>query len=478
MTSFAKRFLSEFVKVHEGESAQNLKNLYSAVGLPGATGSMDCTHLWWNKCTESLKHLCNGKEKHPSLAFCALVDHFRYIQYVSLAYFGAANDIQILEADEFCRNLLWGSLKDYEYEMILEDGTKNLCKGGWVIVDGGMPQASVFINPMHERLSHDAIHWSEWLETVRKDVECAFGILKQRFRILLNRLEFHDRDIIESIFHTCCILHNMLLIWDGKDLDEMMDERYWENMDPDAEDVPDITSHVQSSLDAKAIQKQRFQTVQLILLSLETSTRATRQYDTRIMGDYSKLREDLVASFSAQYKNGLICKPTNARTRKTLHNVLSRVEIESNFSLVVKDSTFIRTKIDGSLYDMGLGLFAGIEYKSGNKICYFRGELVLQEVYDQRENHEYGVAMGVLVLDCYEHVRNGCCKASRANSPVGCFSSSDKTKRVKANAEISINYANHSAYLKATKTIHIGEEISWEYTYIDHLHPTVDYDGF
>ena len=199
VTNFSKRFLSEFVKVHHGESEILMKNLYSALGLPGATGSMDCTHLWWNKCTESLKHLCKGKEKFPSLAFCALVDHFRYIQYISLAYFGASNDIQILEDDDFCRNLLNGGLKDYEYDMILDDGSKIRCKGGWIIVDGGMPQASVFINPMHERLSHDAIHWSEWLETIRKDVECTFGILKQRFRILLNRLEFHDRDIIESI---------------------------------------------------------------------------------------------------------------------------------------------------------------------------------------------------------------------------------------------------------------------------------------
>ena len=114
VTAFAKRFLSEFVKIHDGESSERLKNLYSALGLPGAVGSMDCTHLWWNKCTESLKHLCKGKEKFPSLAFCALVDHFRFIQYISLAYFGASNDIQILEADEYCRNLLGGSLKEYE----------------------------------------------------------------------------------------------------------------------------------------------------------------------------------------------------------------------------------------------------------------------------------------------------------------------------------------------------------------------------
>ena len=120
---------------------------------------------------------------------------------------------------------------------------------------------------------------------------------------------------------------------------------------------------------------------------------------------------------------------------------------------------------------MGSGLFAGFEYNTGDKICYFRGELIAQDVYDARTNHEYRVAVGVSVLDCYKYVRNGCCKASRANSPVGCQLAPDSSKRPRANADISINYANHSAYLKATRTIRIGNEISWVYSYADHLHP-------
>ena len=62
---------------------------------------------------------------------------------------------------------------------------------------------------------------------------------------------------------------------------------------------------------------------------------------------------------------------------------------------------------------MGLGLFAGIEYKSGDKICHFRGELIAQDVYDARENHEYGVAMGVLVLDLLDEA---CCFKYAANA--------------------------------------------------------------
>jgi len=49
------------------------------------------------------------------------------------------------------------------------------------------------------------------LESLRKDVECTFGILKGRFRILKTAVRLHRAIDIDKVFLTCCILHNMLL---------------------------------------------------------------------------------------------------------------------------------------------------------------------------------------------------------------------------------------------------------------------------
>ena len=46
---------------------------------------------------------------------------------------------------------------------------------------------------------------------MRKDVECTFGILKKRWRILNNGLEYRDMRVCEKIFVACCWLHNFLL---------------------------------------------------------------------------------------------------------------------------------------------------------------------------------------------------------------------------------------------------------------------------
>ena len=65
----------------------------------------------------------------------------------------------------------------------------------------------------YERVDSNTLegYFSTNLEGVRKDVECTFGILKKRWRILNNGLQYRDIRICEKIFVVCCCLHNFLL---------------------------------------------------------------------------------------------------------------------------------------------------------------------------------------------------------------------------------------------------------------------------
>ena len=58
--------------------------------------------------------------------------------------------------------------------------------------------------------------WSKRLESIRKDVERTFGVLKKRFRVLKLPLLFREASFIEDMFITCCVLHNMLLHHDSQ----------------------------------------------------------------------------------------------------------------------------------------------------------------------------------------------------------------------------------------------------------------------
>jgi hypothetical protein len=49
------------------------------------------------------------------------------------------------------------------------------------------------------------------LEGIRKDVECTFGILKKRWRILDYGLHYYDMKKCEMVFTVCYMMHNILL---------------------------------------------------------------------------------------------------------------------------------------------------------------------------------------------------------------------------------------------------------------------------
>jgi hypothetical protein len=61
----------------------------------------------------------------------------------------------------------------------------------------------------------DEIRRSKWLELLHKDVECTFGIMKGRWRILKAGGCIWGVLKADDVWLTCCTLHNWLLDIDG-----------------------------------------------------------------------------------------------------------------------------------------------------------------------------------------------------------------------------------------------------------------------
>ena len=72
--------------------------------------------------------------------------------------------------DDVCFNLLAHDKKGHIKELRFS--------GAYVIVDNGYLDWSCTIPPFGVSNNIDEIRWSKWLESMRKDVECTFGILK------------------------------------------------------------------------------------------------------------------------------------------------------------------------------------------------------------------------------------------------------------------------------------------------------------
>ena len=214
---FVRRYFHEFVSTPTGQRLRSTMKVYRRLGFNGCFGSMDGVHVKWDHCSYVLSNMCTGKEHFPTLAFNVIVDHNRFIMSVSSVFFGTYNDKTIVKYDDTVDKLrkktLFGErviykLRNANGELIEHDNPYIICDGGYLKLE--------YLQTMYKHSSETYTRaWSKRMESVRKDVECTFGILKSRFRCLRHGIRFHDYNQIESVFHMCCILHNMILVHDG-----------------------------------------------------------------------------------------------------------------------------------------------------------------------------------------------------------------------------------------------------------------------
>lgn len=222
---------------------------YKMAGFPGFVGSMDCTHTRLDRCDSDFSNLSKGKEKIPTRAFEIVVDHKRRILYVSRGFLGSTNDKTIVKFNSFVRMLRTNPLyKDFKYNMYV-DGVLKEYQGARLLVDNGYLQYKELLPPYKQHPSDEAADWSEMAESLRKDVECTFGILKMRFAILKSGFRCHKFSTVDDIFKTCCALHNQLLEYDrmgstwtvvGKRPERPADAAKVDAADFGLEEVPDV----------------------------------------------------------------------------------------------------------------------------------------------------------------------------------------------------------------------------------------------
>ncbi len=84
-------------------------------------------------------------------------------------------------------------------------------------MENGYLAHSTTFTPFKTTNSRAEIRFSAWLESLRKDVACMFGILKGCCRILKSGIQVCGTDGPDQVFRTCCASHNKLVDIDGLD---------------------------------------------------------------------------------------------------------------------------------------------------------------------------------------------------------------------------------------------------------------------
>ncbi|CAN0203620.1 unnamed protein product [Discosporangium mesarthrocarpum] len=196
---------------------------YECLNFHGAVGFTDVTNVQWDMAPYMEAVHYNGKEGVPSIAYEVTVDHTRFVQRLTAGFPGAKNDKTIIRFDKLITKIR--SKDKHTHTMVGAEGTKHVQRGAYVYLDGGYHKWGCTICLMKTCITQEQRNWSDQLESVQKDVECFFGRITSRWRILKLPLQFHTGEAIDQIFITCYILQNIFHAWDR--LDQLEGDGDW-----------------------------------------------------------------------------------------------------------------------------------------------------------------------------------------------------------------------------------------------------------
>jgi hypothetical protein len=222
----------------------SIEKIFQLAGFNGGMGSSDGTHIGMLCCPSwAFRNHKGFKLAIPSRNYNATVTHWKQILGTTCGHPGTWNDKSIIQFDEFIQGVHEGKLlADKEFKLFEYDKEGRVVEityqGAWFLVDNGYLDWSTTVPPMKHPVTYEEIRFSEWMESMRKDVECTFGILKGRFTILKHGIRLNSISQCDQVWKTCCALHNKLLFIDGMDQgwDESKDDN---SIDSDEEiDIP------------------------------------------------------------------------------------------------------------------------------------------------------------------------------------------------------------------------------------------------
>ena len=188
-----------------------IANEMAKKGFPGCIASWDCKHFPWKNCPMRLagQHQGHAEGGKKTLILEAICDHRKYFWQVNFGDPGALNDINVLDRSSIVGGLISG---DFSVKTTAPYSINGRMRDwSYFLVDGIYPEWSIFVSTFTNPIDPRKKSFAAAQERVRKDIECAFGILVQRFHVLQRPLRGWYLEDLTDIVHGCTILHNMIV---------------------------------------------------------------------------------------------------------------------------------------------------------------------------------------------------------------------------------------------------------------------------
>ncbi|XP_047518535.1 protein ALP1-like [Pieris napi] len=184
--------------------------------FPNCMGALDGKHIRINSPAHSGSLFFNYKN-YNSIVLLGLVDSKYRFVYVDIGAYGKECDSTI-----FQNTKLYELLIQHRLPIPVSKPLPGLQKPvPYVfIADEGLPLMSNLMRPYSgKHLSIDQRIFNYRLSRARRNVECAFGILANKWRIFHRPLNV-KYDFATDIIKACCVLHNFVVSRDGSKMSE------------------------------------------------------------------------------------------------------------------------------------------------------------------------------------------------------------------------------------------------------------------
>ncbi|XP_008188998.1 putative nuclease HARBI1 [Acyrthosiphon pisum] len=182
--------------INLNEGTVNLSREFQKVsGLPGVIGCIDGSSIPIRTPAHKLKSTYTNRHDMPSITLQAICDYKKKFIDVFTGAPGKIHDSRVFALSDISKELPLICENKYH---IIGDGAYSI--RDWLLV----PYKN------YGNLTDTQIKFNKMLCGTRVLIENSFGLLKSRFRQLL-QVDIHDVDKITKFIISCCVLHNMCI---------------------------------------------------------------------------------------------------------------------------------------------------------------------------------------------------------------------------------------------------------------------------